>query len=622
MLKHFIYVVILLSTCFGYSQNKKAEVLQKLLDSAFENSTEDLYKMKSISTKIIEIVGNDKQLDSFNMYAHQLRGVAHLMEQKNDSARFEIEKIMTHFENDTVLIQQLPELFQSTIFALSDYERNRGNYPKAYKILSNGLKRIDTTKHKNAVTLYLGLSQLSHTMGDEDEAEQLIRKSLRIKGIGILNTNLLYVDLGFTFNNKNLDSSFYYLNKAAPFFKKANKATYYEISRLIAEGHIKKGELSIAKSLLKEVEQYALKYNITSLGGTYLSLSEIASLQGKMTLEYDYLKKADSFLANDYYLPDKQVLFEKYASYYGKIKDFDNKFLFELKSKEIKDSIHNRERVFLTKELEVKYESDLKNKKILAQQQLIRTKKTQQSWFIFGLCLLVGAILFMYFLHKKRLLAQKELAYERINRILEEEKSKSIQSHLEGQNKERERIAKDLHDNISGNLAAIKLKMSQLQNQTSEIQQIVTSLNNTYHEVRTISHDLIPKKVSINTFSELIEQLVLFRNSSELSIILELFPKNEMNAIPQSVQLEIYSVLQELLTNIHKHSKASKGFVNMTLHNNYVNMLVEDNGIGFLNDNNKDGIGLQNIKSRIHDLKGSFHIESQVGTVININIPI
>jgi signal transduction histidine kinase len=622
MLKHFIYVVILLSTCFGYSQNKKAEVLQKLLDSAFENSTEDLYKMKSISTKIIEIVGNDKQLDSFNMYAHQLRGVAHLMEQKNDSARFEIEKIMTHFENDTVLIQQLPELFQSTIFALSDYERNRGNYPKAYKILSNGLKRIDTTKHKNAVTLYLGLSQLSHTMGDEDEAEQLIRKSLRIKGIGILNTNLLYVDLGFTFNNKNLDSSFYYLNKAAPFFKKANKATYYEISRLIAEGHIKKGELSIAKSLLKEVEQYALKYNITSLGGTYLSLSEIASLQGKMTLEYDYLKKADSFLANDYYLPDKQVLFEKYASYYGKIKDFDNKFLFELKSKEIKDSIHNRERVFLTKELEVKYESDLKNKKILAQQQLIRTKKTQQSWFIFGLCLLVGAILFMYFLHKKRLLAQKELAYERINRILEEEKSKSIQSHLEGQNKERERIAKDLHDNISGNLAAIKLKMSQLQNQTSEIQQIVTSLNNTYHEVRTISHDLIPKKVSINTFSELIEQLVLFRNSSELSIILELFPKNEMNAIPQSVQLEIYSVLQELLTNIHKHSKASKGFVNMTLHNNYVNMLVEDNGIGFLNDNNKDGIGLKNIKSRIHDLKGSFHIESQVGTVININIPI
>ena len=622
MLKYIIYIIILLSVCFGYSQNQKAEVLQKLLDSAYENSTEDIDKMKSISTEIMEIIDNDTHLDSFKMYAHQLRGVTYLMEQKNDSVIVEFEKIMAYFENDTILIQQLPELFQSSIFAISHYEQNRGNYPAAYKTLSNGLKRIDITKHKNIATIYSGLSQLSRSMGDEDEAEKLIRKAFKIRGIGILDTNILYADLGYTFKDKNIDSSFYYLNKAAPFFKKANKATYYKINYNIAACHIKRGELSTAESILKEVEQYALEYDVTSLGYTYLLLSEIASLQDKTTLEYDYLKKADSFLKNDIYLPNKQVLLEKYASYYGKIKDFDNKFLFELKSKKIKDSIHNRERIFLTKELEVKYESDLKNTKIFAQQKLIKTQNKQQTWMVFGLALVFGAMLFMYFSHKKRLLAQKELASEKINRILEEEKSKSIQSHLEGQNKERERIAKDLHDNISGNLAAIKLKMSQLQNQTSEIQQIVTSLDDTYHEVRSISHDLTPKKVSVNTFFELIEQLVLFRNTTQLSITLELFPKNELNAILQSVQLEIYSVLQELLTNIHKHSNASMGFVTITMHNKYVNMLVEDNGIGFSNDKNKEGIGLQNIKSRLRDLKGDFHIESQVGTIVNINIPI
>ncbi|ULC58175.1 tetratricopeptide repeat protein [Flaviramulus sp. BrNp1-15] len=320
-----------------------------------------------------------------------------------------------------------------------------------------------------------------------------------------------------------------------------------------------------------------------------------------------------------------QVIYESSV----KMNDYKTAYENLEKYNVVYDSVYSLERTQIVKDLKIKHESDLKESEIVMQQELIKTQKKQNKWLFGGLIALLALLGISILFYKQRVLAQKrllekqqELASEKINKLIETEKAKSIQSHLEGQNKERERIAKDLHDNISGNLAAIKLKMSELQNQTEDIQQIVTSLDDTYNEVRSISHDLTPKKVSINTFTELVEQLIAFRNTSQLTVTLELFPIDELNKIPENIQIETYSILQELLTNMHKHSKADKGIISITLHDNYINILVEDNGIGFKKDLNKEGIGLKNIKSRIRSLKGNFYIENQKGTIVNINIPI
>ena len=558
-----------------------------------------------------------------------MRAVAYMLAQKNDSASLEWKKILRFFNNET-LKKTIPDVYYSTVFIISENERVKGNYPEAYKILTNALNDLDSTNIEGKTKIYSSLAELNMQLGNNAKAEELIRKALKFKNNGILEINCLYYTMGDYYINKNIDSSMYYYKKAEPFFNSiTNKIDYNYLRCKIASCYVKKGEISKAKTILKDVESYSKNHKFSLLSEVYLLLSEIASYEDKPTLEYNYLLKSDSLMVHDAPLTDKLKLYNRYISYYEKVKNFDKKLHFDLMSKKIEDSINNRERIFLTQELEVEYETELNKNKVLSQQELIKTQKKQNKWLFGGLIMLLALLGISILFYKQRVLAQKrllekqqELASEKINKVLEAEKAKSMQSHLEGQNKERERIAKDLHDNISGNLAAIKLKMSELQNQTEDIQQIVTSLDDTYNEVRSISHDLTPKKVSINTFTELVEQLIAFRNTSQLCVNLDLFPIDELNRIPENIQIETYSILQELLTNMHKHSKADKGIICITLHDNYINILVEDNGIGFKKDLNKEGIGLKNIKSRIKSLKGNFYIENQKGTIVNINIPI
>jgi signal transduction histidine kinase len=430
-------------------------------------------------------------------------------------------------------------------------------------------------------------------------------------------------------------------------FKNAKK--YYEkASYLIAkndydllkDSYTNLGAVCIFLGDFKKAHEYMIKsYHLKKkvnapkrdIAEAILNLSTSFVMIKDYKKSIEYMIKCDSMTKDIPSVDYRKALYHSFYLNYKDISDFKNAIKYAEKYMIYKDSMINLENLTIVQNLKVKYETDIKDGQIKSQQLNIETLNRNKKIISCGLIILLILLTTTLILYgqksrtqKTLLRKQEELASEKINNLIENQKVKIFQSFVEGQNKERERIAKDLHDNISGNLAAIKLRMSQIKNQTGEIQQILTNLDNTYDEVRTISHDLIPKKLSVNNFSGRIEQLVDFNNSSNLSITLDLFPINELNKLPNKIQLETYSIIQETLTNMHKHSKANKGFVTITLHNNYINILIEDNGIGLFNDNVNEGIGIKNIKSRIELLKGNFNIDSknQVGTTININLPV
>lgn len=262
----------------------------------------------------------------------------------------------------------------------------------------------------------------------------------------------------------------------------------------------------------------------------------------------------------------------------------------------------------------------------------IDQQKKMRFFIIAGFLVFLVPIMGLLFQYYKRLKAQRllnskqaEVSSQKINTILKEQELELIKASISGQDKERQRISQELHDSIGGNLAAIKLQVNHLNaSDFSNIQKISLQLDETYQQVRSISHTLLPKKFSQNKFLEVLESY--FKNISEASKIKIAFipyPKKEINELNENIQIEIFKIVQELLTNTIKHAKASEVEIQLNFIENIINLLFEDNGIGFDTEKQSKGIGFINLESRIKKLNGSFVIDSKLkrGTIANIEIP-
>ncbi|MCX2761858.1 sensor histidine kinase [Aquimarina muelleri] len=225
---------------------------------------------------------------------------------------------------------------------------------------------------------------------------------------------------------------------------------------------------------------------------------------------------------------------------------------------------------------------------------------------------------------------QEEISKQKISSLIKDQELKLIRASIEGQGKERKRIAQELHDSIGGNLAAIKLQLNNTvingdKKNIKNIKTINNQLDDTYEQVRNLSHTLVPKKFSKNNFCDVLEEY--FNNiggATDLQTTFVVYPRTEIDHIDETVQMEIFKIIQELITNTIKHAKATIVELQLNLVQNVINILFEDNGIGFDTKNNYSGIGFENIKSRLKKVSGTFHIDSRInrGTIIDIEIPI
>jgi signal transduction histidine kinase len=255
-------------------------------------------------------------------------------------------------------------------------------------------------------------------------------------------------------------------------------------------------------------------------------------------------------------------------------------------------------------------------------------------WFtIIAFLILMIPIIGLLFQYYKRFKVQHllnikhaEISSQKIDGILKEQELELIKASISGQDKERQRIAQELHDSIGGNLAAIKLQVNHLNaSDFSNIQKISLQLDETYQQVRNLSHTLLPKKFSQNKFLEVLESyLKNISEASKIKISYIPYPKKEINDLDENIQIEVFKIIQELLTNTIKHAKASEVEIQLNYIENILNVLFEDNGIGFETKNHSKGIGFINLENRIKKLNGSFVIDSKLkrGSIFNIEIPI
>jgi two-component system NarL family sensor kinase len=178
---------------------------------------------------------------------------------------------------------------------------------------------------------------------------------------------------------------------------------------------------------------------------------------------------------------------------------------------------------------------------------------------------------------------------------------------IKTQEKERKRIAADLHDELIGKLTIMKLKheVSSLPNVES-----INLINESINTARQISHDLSPPLLDYTSLSDLIKEILdPWKNKIRIDSFFDIRKKDDYSS---EFKIQFIRIIQELVTNIEKHANANEIIVHFRQSNNYTSLKIRDNGIGYNPINQQKGLGLKNIETRMLYLKGIYRIKSEI----------
>lgn len=211
---------------------------------------------------------------------------------------------------------------------------------------------------------------------------------------------------------------------------------------------------------------------------------------------------------------------------------------------------------------------------------------------------------------------------------LEEEKTKRISSLIDGQEMERQRLSRDLHDSLGQSLLAVKIKLEQARNTNIEkSQQIISDtqelLKNTIQEIRNITNNLMPPVLEAFGIEQGLKNLCR-DTAANTGLNINFHSENIPESLDARTKIYLYRIAQEAINNITKHADATTVSITFTFADKLLKMVVNDNGKGFDTVNNDvNGNGIMNMKERIQLLKGECKLTSvkNKGTEIVFEIP-
>jgi len=402
---------------------------------------------------------------------------------------------------------------------------------------------------------------------------------------------------------KNRDSGIFYNKKAVAIFEKIPYA-YAKIELLgiltnLGTSSRKMGKFKIANNYYQQAKKIQLPKN------RYLEYKKLYRL---MAINFDSLKVTDSI------------------SYY-----------WELRSK-YSDSIKDVEALAVVSEIKEKYKVAEKEKENLELQQevLVADNNRNIALGISGglVLLLVSGVFILKNIRKKKLIAEQQnlIQTKEIETILKEQELQQIDAMIDGQEKERQRIANELHDNLGGDLASLKMHFHHLKEHSKKTEKEALLFEKTdmilaeaYEKARNISH---AKNSGVFANQGLLPAIQKMANKISLANKIEItvHEAHLTQRIENALEITIFRMVQELVTNCIKHAEANQVTIYLTEHEETLNLMVEDNGLGFDTTyiKKQEGMGLYSIEKRIEHMGGTMTVESHrnKGTTVILDIPI
>lgn len=284
------------------------------------------------------------------------------------------------------------------------------------------------------------------------------------------------------------------------------------------------------------------------------------------------------------------------------------------------------------------YESERKDK-VIAQQELTnfeqREKARKMQLILVGV---FGALAFSIITtilivrsnrikrkaDEERIKMQEREAEQQVTDLIQNHRFEKLTATIQGEEQERDRLAKEIHDGVGGTLSGIAMKL-ETSDDKEEIKSLAERLRKTHDELRNISHNIAIPALEENTLVELTGNLLAnVKSDHGLDVGYVYFPQDKPFALDQRLEIAAYRIIQELVNNVIKHAGAKKIELQLTRHDDGLLIAIEDDGQGFDPKSVKSGLGLKNIKERAAVYGGTVKIDSQRdrGTFISVEIPV
>ncbi len=302
----------------------------------------------------------------------------------------------------------------------------------------------------------------------------------------------------------------------------------------------------------------------------------------------------------------------------------------------IKDSIFNIEKMEIITDLQLKYEKEKDQARILALENEnlekdldLRKRTNQRNVYLFTGSGTIVLILFLFIFYRHKSKKDKIIADQKIKQLEEEKKLLAAKFLVEGQEEERKRIAQELHDGLGVLLSTTKMQFTSIKDKSPKNKSIIEKatklLEQATGDVRKISHNMMPGLLTKYGFYEAAEDLFDTVNetaglNAEVKIV------GDTKRLLENTEIMLYRVLQEMVNNTIKHAEAKNILLDIDIQTKSLNINYKDDGIGFNVEKKIESksIGLQSIQSRVNFLNGSIEAKSEPGKGINylLQIPI
>ncbi|QRM89635.1 tetratricopeptide repeat protein [Lacinutrix sp. WUR7] len=591
---------------------------------------------------------NSKKPDSTRAIAFNILISKKYLDNKTDSAYILIDQLIKFTEANKIEPQQAKALI-----TLGHINHILGDYPSATNSYEKSLKLYKKLGNKKGEAKALdNIGKMHKTSWNLDEALFFYEQSLTIsksrKDTLTIISNL--TNIGNIYNIRfKADKALAYFNESLKLCSLKKDLKNRAVNHVnIGQSYIIKKDYKLAKKKTNEAIRIGhLLNNYSILAHGYSTMAQNYFKQKKHDSLIKIAKKS-LFYAEK--IPNKTKIrgahYFLFEGYRGK-KNFDSTFYHYEKGREYRNEAEDKANTRALQKMQIDnfrktdslmhFQKQLQNELYHQTEIQLKNKEKTNLTLAWGSSFsIVSLFAFLIFKNSKRkqLKAEKERQeqIEEKEKILKDLELSTIDAMIRGQEKERQKLASDLHDSVGATLSAAKMQFEYLiKNQTdlkaSEelIKKTSTLLEDAYVEIRSMAHLKSSGVMAKNGLLPAIEKLSI--NASGINgLTFEVHSFGLKNRLENSLEISIFRIIQELITNIIKHAHATKGIVHLTNHEEGLNIIVEDNGIGFNTKNLKQasGMGIDSIDKRVEHLEGQMIIESKKdqGTTIIIDIPI
>ncbi len=647
----YILTLFFLNFCQGQNPQLLDSLLQVQIANNFAHDTLRVKNYLALTASYYPI--NKDSAAYYNQLAHDLASQINYrtaaLRALNNIGVFHFEK-GKYDEAETIYQQVLEEALKdenprTEMFAnwnLGNIENTRGNYEAA---LEYCIRAADIAQREGEMSilaqLYINMSIFSDELGLDQERRRYAIKAKNVSSKIDNNYALAnaYSILANSYFNDNLDSVKYYFLQADSIVKNQRMpAIEWEI-------HSGLGHVALQQNQLVEaLNHFKISQNVSNSFQTHTQIFRTSCDLARVFVQLDMQDSAEFYFDNFLRLTDsvgqvhfKNACIQDLIKFYEQTGRYNKATVLYRELLNSMDSSFNQEVKIAVLDLERKYQIAEKERELLEQRLIVDERTRQRNGLLFIAGFLGSLILFVYLFQRQRIRKNKlittqehKLQSKKIQQLENEKKLLAMSSMIEGQEAERIRIARDLHDGLGGLLSSLKAHFNTIQREIEELESVnvyqkVNSLIDTASsEVRRISHNMVPHALQMLGLNDALKDFCIPAQSDQTNVHYEWSGSEERFAEDKEIML--YRIAQELLNNAIKYAQAQNILVQINRFDHELNLIVEDDGIGFDFDSaiKSGGLGLKSVQSRISYLKGTMDIDSKPGegTSISIQVPL